>query len=301
MMMALYKKSNQKIIAEFCKKTLAKWRETISADIVGVHFGKRYKGKKRINRYAIVFHVDKKLEHPDVAIPKTIKVKTPNGVLMVPTDVIETGRTRLASIKCGDKAYAISTPGDTGAVGLFFRKNNQWYICSNMHVLASQMLAQRNVYIPPANQRPDILCINATESQYACLERATFNGTDLAIARMQNQTAVENVIKGIGPVHGIINSGNIGHGYPLSCFGAFSNMLLNGSVENPRVSRIVQYHAIQTQIDDLIQTTLHASPGDSGSPVVGQLNAVAGIVVSIDNMFTYVIPAQDILAFVKPD
>ena len=150
---------------------LPEWRKKISMDIVGLHFGKRYRRNERKNRYAIVFHVVTKLATPTISIPKNIKVKTPNGILSVPTDVIETGRTKLASIMCGDKAYSVGNPGDTGAVGLFLKKNGQWYICSNMHVLAPQRLGQGNVNIPIAMQQPDVVCLSATDTEYACLEK----------------------------------------------------------------------------------------------------------------------------------
>ncbi len=271
-------------------------------DIVGVHFGKRYKRNKRINRYAIVFHVETKYENPTISIPKKIKIKTERGSLQVPTDIIETGRTRLASIMCGDKAYAVGSPGDTGAVGLFFKKNGLWYVCSNMHVLAPERLSQGSVTIPIPMQQPDVVCLSSAGSEHACLEKATFDGTDLAIARIQNQTAVNNVIRGIGMPNGSINSANLNYGTQISGFGAFSNQVLYGAVENNRVSRIVEYQAIQTQIDDMIQTTMPALLGDSGSPVVTNATKVVGIIAAIDGASNaYLIPSQDILSFVQPD
>lgn len=294
-------KSKIKKIREYCGEMFPKWRNRYSKNIVGVHLGEKKTANVKTRDYAIVFHVIQKLGVPVKKIPKKIFIKIDDEKFYLPTDVIETGVTKLMNILIGDKAQGLSSLDEFGTVGLFLPlEGPSKYICSNMHVLAPRKVKQRHYYKPPNQQFfTDVLCSNDNESVKAFLEKGEFDTTDLAIARLQFPEKVSNNIKKIGQPTRFLNENGLVRGIDVKMFGAKSKKVRNGKIEEVGVSRIVAYDTFEISISNLVATSIPVQNGDSGSAVVTDDIEVVGILVSKDETFSYVIPSSKIKSFVN--
>ncbi|MEI9911812.1 MAG: hypothetical protein WDO71_20505 [Bacteroidota bacterium] len=283
------------------QKLLPKWRKEITKNIVGVHFGNKMKKSKEGSVLAIVFHVKHKLEHPIKPIPKFVKVKMEDGkVKDIPTDVIQTGTTKLLSLHMGDKAKSRETSmDDYGTAGLFMKKGANYYMCSNMHVLAPQFISRGSVQIPEGSQRLNVRIYNSEDTAFAFLEKASFQSIDLAMAKIERPSLLTNKIRSIGNISGEANIGAIKRGERVSIYGATSGFM-NGTIEKLNIAKYVEYDGKETLIRNLIAIKCDATFGDSGSPVVLRgINAVVGILVSMDDEYVYLITIDTIKTFTK--
>lgn len=299
--MSKLKKSEIAFLEKQSQKLLPKWRKEITKNIVGIHFGNKIKNSKEKKGFAIVFHVKQKLEHPLKQIPKFVSIKMEDGrAKKIPTDVIQTGTTRLLSLHMGDKAKSRETGmDDYGTAGLFMKKGASYYVCSNMHVLAPQFISRGSVQIPEGQQRLNVRIYNNEESAFAFLEKASFRSIDLAMAKIERPSLVTNRIRSIGSISGEANIGAIRRGERVSVYGATTG-LMNGVVENLNAAKYVEYDGKETLIRNLIAIKCDATFGDSGSPVVLRgINAVVGILVSMDDEYVYLINIDIIKTFTK--
>jgi S1-C subfamily serine protease len=279
---------------------LPKWREKYSTNIVGVHIGLKHKKNLKTKNYAIIFHVQQKLGIPISKIPSKISIPVEKQRIYLPTDIIETGITKLRNVMMGDKAQSLSNPDEFGSAGLFLTINGDLYVCSNMHVLGPQHIADRSYSCPPAQQfRTDVICSNDSDEVKAFLEKAVFDETDLAVARFQFPNKVTNRIRKLGQPAGFLEDDKISEGMNIQMSGARSGRVVFGKVEAIGVSRIVRYDNIRVTISDLIATSLSVLSGDSGSVVVNEFLEVVGILVSSDEQFAYVIPWSSIKKFIS--
>jgi hypothetical protein len=291
-------KTKIKRIREYCGEMFPIWRKRYSRNIVGVHLGDKKIDSLKTGEYAIVFHVIQKLGVPVKKIPKKILIRIDDEKLYIPTDVIETGVTKLMNVLIGDKAQSLLSSGDFGTVGLFLPiDGDPKYICSNMHVLAPQKVKQKHYYKSPNQQfHTDVLCSNENHSVKAFLEKGEFDTTDLAVARLQFPDKVSNKIKRIGQPTNFINA-NIG--MDVKMFGAKSKKVNSGQIVEVGVSRIVAYDTFEISVSNLIATSIFVQNGDSGSAVVTDNIEVVGILVSKDEMYSYVIPSSKIKSFIN--
>lgn len=298
--MSISTKIKTEYLNRYCKRNLRKWREKISPNIVGVHVGYKKCGGRKTNRFSIVFHVKQKLEYPISHIPKTFNLTINKQKVAVPTDVIETGSTRLMNVLMGDKARSKNIKNEFGSAGLFISIQDDVYVISNMHVLAPQRLADRFYTCPKSEQFfTDVECFNETDTQRAFLEKAAFDGIDLAMARFQFPNNATFKIRDLGQPAKFLKQSEIKVGMRVQMFGASTNAIVQGTVEATSVSRFVEYDSLEVQIDDLIATSLPVIDGDSGSAVVNDFMKIAGVLVSADRSgFSYVIPSFEIEKFI---
>lgn len=295
------KKENIEFLKRHVQKMLQKWRKEISKNIVGIHFGNKEKDNSKKRTYAIVFHVKQKLKQPIKKIPEYIEIKMENGeFIKIPTDVIQTGQSKLLSLCMGDKAKTSETdPSDYGTAGLFMKKANNYYVCSNMHVLAPQFLLRGSIEIPTNKQKLNVRIFNSDESAFAYLEKASFRSIDLAIARIDRPSLITNRIRSIGNISGAANINALRRGDRVRIFGATSGSM-EGVITNLNIARHVEYDGKETIIPDLIAINCNADFGDSGSPVVlKRNNAVIGLLVSMDDLSVYLINIDSIKFFTK--
>lgn len=298
--MKLTKTKIQKI-REYCGIMFPKWRKRYSTNIVGVHLGFKNVDNSKTAEYAVVFHVIQKLGVPIKKIPKKILIKIDNEKFYLPTDVIETGITKLMGVMMGDKAQGLSSLNEFGTVGLYLPLNSSpKYVCSNMHVLAPQKIKQQYYNCPPSQQyQTDVVCSNDTENVKAFLQKAEFDTTDLAIARLKFPEDVTNSIKGIGqPTRGL-NDNKLNEGMDIKMFGAASKKVNYGKIEEIGVVKKVDYDNCEVTISNLIATSIPVINGDSGSAIVNDNLEVVGILVSKDERYSYVIPWSKINSFMS--
>ena len=74
------------------KRNVAKWDKKYPGVILGYHVAKKVKRGKAQRRYAVVFHVDRKIDDhrlsPSQRLPRHVTLRMPKrGVIKVPTDV----------------------------------------------------------------------------------------------------------------------------------------------------------------------------------------------------------------------
>jgi hypothetical protein len=295
-----YSKKEIRHLQQYCARMLPKWRQKISTNIVGVHVGFRNcQGKKRRQR-AIVFHVQQKLSVPLCKIPTAIQFTYNKEKRKIITDVIETGTTKLMNVFMGDKAQSIIVDDEFGTAGLFLDINGVMHVCSNMHVLAPQHISSGTFSADPSQQfSTDVVCFNNSTRVEAFLAKGEFSTTDIAIARVQFPQQITPRIKGLGIPSGFLNDNQISVGMFVQMFGARSNTVITGEVEATGVARTIRYDNITIEIPNLVATSLPVRHGDSGSAVVNEFLEVVGIVVSIDEVFAYVIPWSSIDNFIR--
>jgi hypothetical protein len=294
-------KSNIKKVREYCGEMFPKWRKRYSKNIVGVHLGEKKIQSLKTGEYAIVFHVIQKFGVPVRKIPKKILIKIDGEKIYLPTDVIETGITKLMNVLIGDKAQGLSSLNEFGTIGLFLPLDGiPKYICSNMHVLAPEKVKQKHYYKSISQQfYTDVLCSNENESVKAFLEKGEFDKTDLAIARLQFPDRVTNRIKGIGQPTRLLNDNNLVVGMDVKMFGAKTKAVNYGQIEEVGVSRIVAYDTFEISVSNLVATSIYVQNGDSGSAIVNDNIEVVGILVSKDEIYSYVIPSSKIKSFIS--
>lgn len=193
--------------------------------------------------------------------------------------------------------------GEWGTIGCLLNANNgDKYICTNMHVLRKNN-KQTEFFRPKEEQNQVDVFLKDIESGAsidAFFERGTMNGTDLAIARIQNNQQInfKNIIVGNGIPTGFLE-GNIVD---------FLNLAINirgaKSLENISGRIIGQTSFPSENIFNLLQAEIFSQNGDSGSPIFDDSLNLLGILVGgeINNHnISYIIPINQILDFINND
>jgi hypothetical protein len=292
-------KNKLQFLAEYTKMHLTEWRQQYSEGIVGAHVGSKERKGTRLRYYSIVFHVLKKEENPVIKIPKYIQIKIPGeGLKKIPTDVIETGKFELFSIKLGDIIKKRSS-GDYGTIGVFLKSQDRIYACSNMHVLAPDLLDRNETYYYRSIDRQyqtDIELNNEEgEVVYAFLEKAIYSGIDAAIARIQNPDLIKNQIPDHGTPIGYVNINWVNYkDKPVEMYGAKSGEK-TGFIKNIGIEKYTETN--NGYLADLIALKLESQRGDSGSPIFDDNLRIVGILVGGDSHYSYVIPIEKILDY----
>jgi len=292
-------KQKLEILNLYVSKNIKIWRTRYSSDIVGVYIGKKKRKGQELRYYSIVFQVKKKSSSN--LIPKKIKVTFPDKVSKyIPTDVEEIGIFELRNIMVGDKINRINS-SNFGTVGVFLQKNNRFYACSNMHVLAKEQLEYGHTYFynPIKNQKnTDVIISRDGYYAYAFLEKCIFNGIDAGIARIKNSLNVKSLIRLFNAQilgYRIINWANYKQ-FPVYMSGFVSGKQV-GLIENIGVDKFIEDKDIY--LKNLIKTSLFSQGGDSGSPIFDNNYRIIGILVGGDSQSSYLIPIIDIMNYFK--
>ncbi len=293
------------------KRNIKRWDEKYPDVIRGFHVAKKIKKGKVKSRYAIVFHVDKKILDteltPKQRLPRKVTVTIPGrGRVTVPTDVIEAGRARLlanaeTSSFLPGTAVSESAGQLFGTMGPLLTKNGEFYIVSNMHVLGASYLAdgRKSVTIPRQNQQVDIVArANAGRIPLACFEKGIFGQLiDAAIARVPDPALVQAVVPGFGIPKGFktLRSEDVfAGGYPVAMVGSVSEG--RGKVTDPDAIKDFDSPIGPIRIFGLLRIdSLVAQDGDSGSTLIDDQRNVIGIIVGADSVCSYAVSIETVL------
>ncbi|MDR7209897.1 hypothetical protein [Flavobacterium piscis] len=278
------------------KRNFKRWFKTYSG-LRGVHVGKKTVKGKLTPSYSFVFHVDTKSKAIKKEIPKQLYIVRDGIRIYVPTDVVEAGGLELQGVKVGDTAQN-NTSGLAGTISLYFENTRGVFLGSNMHVLAPQLLAHRQILYDvrrePQNDQKIIIYDSIIEST-AKLFIAKFNGIDFGFARVSNPLLIEKTIKQFGPVTGYIslNSSN-SHSFKMSFQGITSGL---------RQCKVLNFDAVKdTQFKNIFLTNLIrlnrcTELGDSGAPLFDSQGRIAGAMVGFDKDSSYALHIDDIIQF----
>jgi len=292
------------------KRNVAKWDEKYPGVIVGYHVAKKIKKGKAQQRYAVVFHVEKKIADDELSssqrLPRHVTINIAGrGKIRVPTDVIATGRPTLvaeevSSFLPGAKISEAGS-GAVGTMGPLVAQNEEIYILGNMHVLGHSHLSggRRSVTIPRQQQSVNIVARgNNADIPLACFERGIFNESiDAAIARVPDAASVQPFVPGFGNPRGFrtltpseVHTG----GYAVAMVGGVSRA--NGKIVDTSAIFEVESPVGLIKIFNLLPITPPiAQRGDSGATIIDAQKNVIGIVVGTDRSFSYAVPIETIL------
>ena len=298
-------KSKIEYLIQYVEDSIAKWRKLYSGNLIGARIGRKIRSDKELNYYSIILHVKVKRVKPKRPIPKYFYINIPGiGIKKVPTDIVETGEFRFRNhISIADRAKPINvnTPGTIGPILI---KNRNLYVCSNMHVLGSKHLMNRQISYIKAIQNqlhPDTILYKNNFRITAFLEQAIFLGIDAAIARISktDRNKIRNSIPGQGIPTGLkkITLNNY-RNYPVKMQGSVSGTT-NGKILGVGVSINGNKYGNAIELKNLIVTDLFSQRGDSGSVVFDSNLKVIGIIVGGDDRYTYVISITSILGYFK--
>lgn len=290
-------KSKLEYLSVYVSKRLKTWQKKYN--IVGVYIGNKIRQNSELRYYSIVFQVQNKEECPDNPIPSKIKVVFKNKeIRYVPTDVIEAENFEFRNLLVGDKIKRTNSMS-FGTVGVFLRKHNRVYACSNMHVLANELIQHgKNYYYKPIKDQmnPDVVIGSYGKKIFAYLERCVFNGIDAGIARIQNGNYIPNIIRLYNAQisgYRVINWANYKN-FPVKMSGFVSGKQ-EGYISNIEIDRYISNNDIT--LKNLIKVNLYSQRGDSGSPVFDKQYRVIGIVVGGTPTYSYLVPIVDIMNF----
>lgn len=282
-----------------------KWQARY-ANVVGVNVTRKTRKKKKMNRYAVVFHVIKKEDVPIAKrIPQYLNVTYKGKKQQVPTDVVETGNNELTYIFPGQNGFESNRIDKAGTLGPIVNKNGVPHVLSNMHVMGLHVLEngvkQINRIVGPGDA-VDIHCtVNDNIRPIGILQRGLVNSLiDAAVAFIPPTLAqfvnrMEDVIDVNNPI--VLPNEVIKNPFAVRMI---------GNVSKVRRSMVISAVGIATfnypfggqSIFKMIQLSPCCNePGDSGSPVFEPISKrIIGIVLGRDlnKKFTYVIPYQTI-------
>ncbi len=165
-------------IQDYISELFLDWRREYGNNLVGVHIGYKKRKGEFIQRYCVVFHVSKKYKNPSKPFPKKIKIETSNGEInILPTDVIETGTLKLQSyLGC---RIRLKNDSEYGSLGFYLFRNRRLYFCSNMHVLAPDLLRNRKTYYYKHHSLQNHPNISVLNYDLGYLEEAYFDYMDI--------------------------------------------------------------------------------------------------------------------------
>lgn len=284
-------------------ENLEKWRKDYSPNIVGVHVGRKEVDGRKTSRLSIVFHVAHKHNaDADTRIPRSFAITIPGleREVRVPTDVIETGVFRHATLRAGDTVQDVATfeVGTSGFLATRVEQGNgeqRLYVCTNAHVIAQSLLHHGHIRIPDQEQRVTTWVFGGITVQ-ALLEEMWYGPVDAALARIPSTVPYTTTAHGLGPIYtptGIPDDTFMNR--PVWAWGAASQRVLRGVISDIDV---VLPAPNGTPLTGVIQFDLNRNciRGDSGGPVVqGDLRLVA-ILIGHDNRYSYGVPVARILS-----
>lgn len=285
------------------------------ANVVATGVGYKVTNNKRTDTPCIICSVEKKLN----ASQLTSNDMIPAEIDHVVTDVVETGVIRAhqapterfrpapGGVSVGHKDIT------AGTLGCWVRKNNQWVMLSNNHVLANSNLASvGDAILQPGThdggRNPDdqiavlddFIPINLTGLPSECniagsitgflnslagivrsstrlqavIIQAEDNLVDAAIARPLNAGDVKADILNIGPIQG---QSSAQLGMAIKKMGRTTG-LTEGEVLQVDVTVNVQYGALQiAKFKDQIMAGAMSAGGDSGSAVLDEKDNIVGL------------------------
>lgn len=284
-------------IQEYVSEMFLDWRQEYGSNLVGIHIGYKKRKGKFIQRYSIVFHVSKKFKNPSKPFPKKIKIKTIDGkTKILPVDVIETGTLKLQSY-LGCK-IRLKNDSEYGSLGFYLFRNKHLYFCSNMHVLAPNLLRNRKTYYYKHHSLQNHPDINVLNHHLGYLEEAYFDYMDIGIARI-NKNAANNNIPNYGKPKGFyrINNSNINiiKTIHFKMFGSVSGFQSTKVIET-NVTKVASRYHNKLYASKLLLLEKCSIEGDSGAPIFDPINLhILGIVIGSDASYTYAIPVDIIL------
>lgn len=290
-----------KIIQAHINKNFYRWFKTYS-NVEGVHVGeKEVNGKKIENDYSVVFHVNRKEAKPLKKIPAFIYIKIKNKCkLRIRTDVIEAGSLKLNGIKIGDRTQNKNS-AMLGTISVYFSTPQGFYLGSNMHVLAPNMLSQGTTFydVRRGGLAQTILLFDEIITTSAQLIVARFKEIDFAFAKIDNPqipNVVEKEIKGVGAVNGILGLTHSNYtSVNVSFYGSTSGLNKNCSILELGAKKKTQFSNII--LANLIRLKKCTLDGDSGAPLFDDQNRIVGVIVGSDNNSSYALHINDIINF----
>jgi hypothetical protein len=287
----------------------------VRGNVVATGVGYKVTKGKKTPDLSIVCSVVKKL--PLVQLSR--KDVVPAAMDGIPTDVIETGtiyalQSHTARYRPAPGGVSIGHRDITaGTLGCWVKKNGQFFILSNNHVLANSNAAQigdpilqpgpydggslsgdhianLSEFVPISFTDTPSTCsftngvagiVNGIASTLgsdtrlkAVRARAQENLVDAAIARPLNDQDVKNEILEIGPLNGLVN-GELGMAIKKS---GRTTALTTGEIQQVDVTVNVQYGEGQIAVftDQLLAGAM-SQGGDSGSAVLDNSNKLVGL------------------------
>jgi len=284
-------------LQEYVSEMFLDWRKEYGNNLVGVHIGYKKRKGKFIQRYSIVFHVSKKYSNPSKSFPKELKIEIKGEKTKIfPTDVIETGTLKLQSyLGCRIK---LKNDSEYGSLGFYLFRNRRLYFCSNMHVLAPTLLRNRKTYYYKHYSQQNQPNISVLNSNLAYLEEAYFDYMDIGIARINKNTANNN-IPNYGKPKGFIkiNKSNINFIKTINfkMFGSVSGLQPTKLIEVNASKKASRYNNVLFASKLLVMKRCSVE-GDSGAPIFDPTNShILGIIIGSDNLYSYAIPVDIIL------
>lgn len=284
-------------------------------NVVATGVGYKVTGNQRTDTASIICSVEKKLKTSELSSKDII----PAEIEHIPTDVIETGK--IHALQAPTERFRPAPGGisighidiTAGTLGCWVRRNDQWMILSNNHVLANSNQAkfgdailQPGPYDGGRNPEDqiavleDFIPINiigvpsecniaGTVANYlnglagligsktrlqAISIQAEDNLVDAAIARPLNSEDVKADILNIGPIQG---QASAQLGTNIKKMGRTTGFT-EGEILQVDVTVNVQYGAGQiAQFKDQLMAGAMSAGGDSGSAVLDNNNNIVGL------------------------
>ncbi len=285
------------------------------ANVVATGVGYKYANGRFTDAPSIICSVEKKLAGSALSVSDLV----PREFDGVPTDVIETGPIR--AFQAPTERFRPAPGGvsvghrdiTAGTLGCWVRRNGQWMMLSNNHVLANSNAGQAGDTIlqPGPNDGgrspddqiavlEDFVPIQFAETPSDCniagsivellngmagamgsktrlqaiRRQATDNLVDAAIARPLNDEDIKAEILNIGAIQGL-GSGDLGMAIKKS---GRTTGFTQGVIQQIDVTVNVQYGAGRTAtFQDQLMAGAMSQGGDSGSAVLDDQNRLVGL------------------------
>lgn len=285
------------------------------SNVVATGLGYKVSNNKRSDTLCIVCSVDKKVSVADLSSKDLV----PKLINDIPTDVVETGKIR--ALQAPTERFRPAPGGisvghkdiTAGTLGCWVRKNGQWYILSNNHVMANSndastgdailqpgphdggrnpedKIAVLDDFIPikfvfdvsKCNIAGSIVTVlnslAASIGSHTRLQainiQAEGNLVDAAIARPLNEADVLSEILNIGTIKSSLSAQL---GMPVKKMGRTTGFT-EGEITQVDVTVNVQYGPGKiAQFTDQIMAGPMSAGGDSGSAILDENNNIVGL------------------------
>jgi hypothetical protein len=303
--------TNQKLL--FLQKHMNKWCERWvkihPENISGFRIDKKITGGKICRRYAIIFHVVKKIHDRKIKneklIPPYFKIRFPDGITrIVSTDVEQTGRFHFHLRLGSEIISALSARTSFGSAGLYLTDASRvrTFVLTNYHVAAWNLMKNNQYFYrrSPNQNQNNAQAADGVQRIPGRVEIGEFsNEVDAAFIELPIPPGPLNSL----PNGQYVNTPIEGP-YPVSLMNRYASVF-SSSHPNGIVASIASnsspfntnFHGIVMR-DVLLLTPPVTNHGDSGS-IVTLTNdySILGIVTGGDDKFTYVIPYYKINQF----
>jgi hypothetical protein len=227
----------------------------------------------------------------------------------IPVDHIITSLSKTNSL--GRTISRIDFPGFGSAGFITTRKaDGMKVLVTNYHVACADLMMRspRTLSLqkefPPDKPEVVMPCSKETGSEKigVVLEGRLDRFNDIAVVALNQENQLSNRLPSIGVLSGIRTLASIITNFkPLTI-----TVKMFGGKSGFRSNAIVSFNSRQPieyldglfvhTLRGLIQVTLMAQPGDSGSAVVDMDNRVVGILVASDSDFSYLLPIENVLS-----